>query len=233
MELHEQQRPSVTGSRPAPSRATPHPGFYAEHGKRLLDLAVATAVLIVAAPVMAAIALAIKLDSRGPIIFAQDRVGKDGALFHVFKFRTMQLANDESIHAEYVRRLITQNAAPAPGASLKLQHDPRVTRVGRLLRRSSLDELPQFVNVLLGEMSVVGPRPDVPYAVAAYPPAWHARFAVLPGITGLWQVEARNRVSYEQMIQLDLDYCRRQSLALDLRLMVRTPLVMLTGSGAG
>src|SRR5690348_4682659 len=200
MQLRETGRPLAVELPVARPQSGERRDFYARYGKRILDLAIAVPVLVLAAPVLAAIAVAVKLDSPGPVLFVQERVGKDGQPFHILKFRTMRVDSDSAIHETHVRRLIADNVAPAAGESLKLRDDPRVTSLGRFLRRLSLDELPQFVNVLRGEMSVVGPRPEVPYAVAAYPAWYHGRFRAMPGITGYWQVEARNRVSYEQMI---------------------------------
>jgi len=233
MEIPDLGRPLAVEFAEPRAQAGTRTDFYARHGKRMLDCAVAGLLLVLASPLMAVIALAVKLDSPGPVLFVQERVGRDGRLFKMLKFRTMRVNNDSGIHETHVRRLIAENVTPASGESLKLRGDPRITRLGRHLRRLSLDELPQFVNVLRGEMSVVGPRPELPYAVAAYPAWYHARFRALPGITGYWQVEARNRVSYEQMIALDIEYYERQSLWFDLVLIGKTPFSMLSGAGAG
>ena len=233
MELQDHQRPLAVGSTAVPAQAGERTDFYVLHGKRVLDITIATLVLLVTAPFLGLIALAVKLDSPGPVLFIQERVGKEGRRFRIFKFRTMQVNNNSAIHEQHIAQLIAENAEPKPGESLKLQDDPRITPLGRFLRRTSLDELPQFVNVLRGDMSVVGPRPDVPYAVAAYPPWYHDRFRAMPGITGYWQVEARNRVSYEQMIRMDIEYYYRQSLWMDLLLILKTPFSMLSGAGAG
>src|SRR4051812_40287376 len=202
MELHKQhwiQDTDKVSTLEVPLERT---DFYVRHGKRMLDIVVATVLLIVAASLMALIAIAIAFDSPGPIIFVQERIGKDGKTFKLYKFRTMYASNDDMIHQRHIHQLIDGNEAPKAGESLKLKNDPRITRLGGFLRRYSLDELPQFVNVLEGNMSVVGPRPEVAYAVAAYKPFYHLRFRAMPGITGYWQVEARNQVSYEQMIQM-------------------------------
>ena len=233
MEITDPER-TVVVVRPARRARQARPSrFYARYGKRALDLVVAWAVLALTAPLLATIALAVRLDSPGPALFAQERLGQDARPFRLYKFRTMRADADPALHAAHVRRLIAANTTPEVGSSLKLAHDPRITRVGRWLRRTSLDELPQFWNVVRGEMSVVGPRPDVAYAVEAYPAWWRGRFRGMPGITGLWQVEARNRVSYEAMIGLDLAYFERMSLGLDLALIARTPWSMLHGAGAG
>ena len=233
MELHETQRPVAVELSIPRAQAGERSDFYTRYGKRILDFTVAWGVLLLTAPLLALIALAVKLDSPGPVFFVQERVGKDGRLFKMVKFRTMRVNTDSTIHEVHVRRLIAENVAPQAGESLKLHDDPRITRLGRTLRRLSLDELPQFVNVLRGEMSVVGPRPELPYAVAAYPAWYHDRFRAMPGITGYWQVAARNRVSYEEMIILDIEYYERQSLWFDLALIGRTPFSMLSGAGAG
>jgi lipopolysaccharide/colanic/teichoic acid biosynthesis glycosyltransferase len=172
---------------------------------RALDLALASIVLIVLAPVMALIAIAIKLDSSGPVLFRQRRVGRRQKPFEVNKFRTMTHGASHDVHREFVLSLINGEDQPERGDGgprFKLASDARVTRVGRFLRRSSLDELPQLWNVLRGEMSLVGPRPPIPYEVEHYPPHWFERFAVKPGITGLWQVSGRCELTVEQMIDL-------------------------------
>jgi lipopolysaccharide/colanic/teichoic acid biosynthesis glycosyltransferase len=156
----------------------------------------------------------------------------------MLKFRSMRVDADPALHMAHVARLIGGNVHPdelgtGGGETLKMRNDPRVTRVGRVLRKLSLDELPQLFNVLRGEMSLVGPRPPLPYEVALYKD-WHRRrLEALPGITGLWQVEARNRVSFDEMVRLDLRYIEEQSLWLDLKILARTPLAVLTGRGAG
>ena len=206
--------------------------FYVAYGKRILDVTLALLLLVLTAPLLAVIALLVVLDSPGPALFIQERVGKDGTTFRMFKFRTMHAATDSQIHEQHVQRVIRENTEPQPGGSLKISADPRVTRLGRPLRRSSLDELPQLVNVLRGEMSLVGPRPDLPYAVAVYKPWYHERFSAMPGVTGYWQVVARNTVSYERMIQMDIDYARRQSLSWDLLLLLQTAGAVIRGKGA-
>jgi lipopolysaccharide/colanic/teichoic acid biosynthesis glycosyltransferase len=195
---------------------------------RMLDLIGAAVMLIVLAPLFAVIAVAIKLDSRGPVLFRQRRVGRDRGEFMITKFRTMAHGADSAVHRDYVLALIAENV-PAP----KLSGDARVTRLGRLLRRMSLDELPQLWNVLRGHMSLVGPRPPIPYEVSAYPAHWLPRFAVKPGITGQWQVSGRSTVSLEDMIAMDVDYVRRRSLWLNIWILLRTVPVVLTTRGAG
>lgn len=205
--------------------------------KRMIDVTGALAGLVLAAPLMLVAALAIKLDSAGPVFFRQVRVGVGGRRFKVWKFRTMTHNAPDTLHREYMSRMLggdeestlhrDGNGQPV----FKMAHDPRVTRVGRFLRKSSLDELPQFFNVLRGEMSLVGPRPPVPYEFEAYDHWQYDRMQVRPGITGLWQVSGRSRLSYRQMCELDLDYVRRWSVWLDLRILLRTIPVVLFNSG--
>lgn len=203
--------------------------------KRLLDLVSAGGLLLLFGLPMLVIAIAIKVYSPGPILYRQQRIGKHGKPFNMLKFRSMRQGNDSAIHRDYARRLIRENLHPAElgVASLKLKADPRITGVGKILRLLSLDELPQLFNVLGGEMSLVGPRPPLPYEYEMYTD-WHKqRLDVLPGITGLWQIKARNRVSFEEMVLLDLEYIRNMSLWLDLKIMLLTPWEMVRGLGAG
>lgn len=206
--------------------------------KRGMDVVGSIVLLGVLSPVFFAIAAAIKLTSRGPILFRQQRIGEHGAAFTFLKFRSMYVNNDASQHKEYVRKLIAGQAAkqPTDGAGegiFKLTNDPRITPVGNFLRRTSLDELPQFVNVLKGDMSLVGPRPPVPYEVEAYA-TWHRRrlLEAKPGITGLWQVQGRSRVGFDDMVRLDLRYARSCSPWLDLKILVQTPKAVIAGNGA-
>jgi lipopolysaccharide/colanic/teichoic acid biosynthesis glycosyltransferase len=201
---------------------------------RALDLVVAGALLIVLAPLLIAIAIAIRLDSPGRIVFRQRRVGRDLRPFTLNKFRTMRDGAGHENHREFVLALIAAEV-PEQGTErplFKIAVDDRVTRVGRVLRRSSLDELPQLVNVLRGDMSLVGPRPPIHYEVEHYKPHWFGRFAVKPGLTGLWQVSGRSELTLEEMIALDVDYARRRSLWLNLRILARTIPVVLGGRGA-
>jgi len=210
--------------------------------KRGMDIIGALTLLLILSPLLLFIAALIKLDSPGPVLFVQYRVGsrrsRRGAwkawLFPFYKFRTMFTNSDESLHREYVRefcngRLATERAAATP---FKLQNDPRVTRIGRLLRRTSLDELPQLMNVLRGEMSLVGPRPVPPYEVAHYKEADFERLAAPPGLTGLWQVRGRGRVTFEEMIRMDIEYARSSSLWLDVKLLALTIPAVLRRHGA-
>jgi len=177
------------------------------------------------------------LTSRGPILFRQQRIGEHGTAFTFLKFRSMYVNNDASKHKEYVRQLIAGEAAKHTNGAgegiFKLTNDPRITPVGNFLRRTSLDELPQFINVLRGDMSLVGPRPPVPYEVEAYA-TWHRRrlLEAKPGITGLWQVEGRSRVGFDDMVRLDLRYARNCSPWLDLKILVQTPKAVIAGNGA-
>ncbi len=205
--------------------------------KRAMDIGGSLFALIIFSPLWLAIALAMKLTSRGPVFFRQRRIGQHGASFNLLKFRSMYVDNDASTHKEYVRKLIAGKAERHPsdengGGVYKITKDPRVTPVGVFLRRTSLDEMPQFINVLLGEMSLVGPRPPVPYEVEAYD-LWHRRrlLEVKPGITGLWQVSGRSQVKFDDMVRLDLHYAKHWSPWMDLKIILRTPGAML-GEGA-
>jgi lipopolysaccharide/colanic/teichoic acid biosynthesis glycosyltransferase len=206
--------------------------------KRAVDVVAGALGLAMCAPLFLVIALAIKLTSKGPVFFRQRRIGQFGTPFVFLKFRSMFLNNDPKIHREYVQQLISGKAAPQPttvngGGAYKLTKDPRVTRVGAFLRRTSLDELPQLYNVLRGEMSLVGPRPAIPYEVEAYRP-WHRRRVLhaKPGITGLWQVSGRSRVGFDEMVRLDVRYAMTRSFLLDLKILLMTPKAVLLGDGA-
>jgi len=206
--------------------------------KRLIDIAGSLAGIIVLSPLMILIAVAIKVTSRGPILFRQTRVGQFGHKFTFLKFRSMNVNNDHAIHRDYVKSLIAGSGEPQQIAkngapTYKLTNDPRITRVGRLLRKTSLDELPQFFNVLAGGMSLVGPRPPIPYEVESYD-LWHRRrlLVVKPGITGLWQVNGRCRTTFDEMVRLDLQYARSWSVWLDLKILLQTPGAVVAGDGA-
>lgn len=205
--------------------------------KRMIDIAGSLAAIIVCLPVFIAIAVAIKLTSKGPVFYRQVRLGQYGRKFTFLKFRSMYFKNDPSIHQHYVKQFIAGGVeAPRndePPKTFKLVADPRVTTVGGFLRKTSLDELPQFFNVLKGEMSLVGPRPPVTYEYEYYD-LWHKQrlLAVKPGITGLWQVDGRSRVTFDDMVRLDLRYARAWSLWLDIKLLLRTPYAVLTANGA-
>jgi lipopolysaccharide/colanic/teichoic acid biosynthesis glycosyltransferase len=199
--------------------------------RRLLDVTVAGVALVALSPLLAAIALAIRLESRGPVIYRQRRLGLARRPFTVLKFRTMRHGADTAPHREYVHSLIESPAGAERGRLYKLSVDARVTRVGRFLRAWSLDELPQLVNVLRGEMALVGPRPVIPYEVERYPERYLRRFAVKPGLTGLWQVSGRNERTYEEMVRFDIEYAEGASLLLDLRILARTLPVVLGRQG--
>jgi lipopolysaccharide/colanic/teichoic acid biosynthesis glycosyltransferase len=206
--------------------------------KRVMDVVGSLAALVILSPLFLFIALAIKLTSKGPILFRQRRIGQHGKSFTFLKFRSMYVGNDPSIHREYVKQLIAgkaerQSSSGNGDGVYKLTKDPRVTSIGAFLRKTSLDEIPQFINVLRGEMSLVGPRPPVPYEVESYD-FWHRRrvLEAKPGITGLWQVKGRSRVKFDDMVRLDLEYARTWSPWLDVKIMLQTPGAMVIGEGA-
>lgn len=201
--------------------------------KRAIDLFISTFVLILLSPVFLAVALAIKLTSKGPILFRQQRVGQYGKLFTVFKFRSMKAHNDHGVHKDYVMKLIKNQANGSGQGVYKLTADTRITAVGKFIRRTSLDELPQIFNVLKGDMSLVGPRPPIPYELAAYQ-TWHRRriLEAKPGVTGLWQVTGRSTVKFDDMVRLDLRYATTWSLWMDLKILLMTPLAVIKGAGA-
>jgi exopolysaccharide biosynthesis polyprenyl glycosylphosphotransferase len=206
--------------------------------KRIFDVLVASILLIVFSPLLMIIAIAIKFESPGPIIFRQIRVGENGNPFTMFKFRSMYMNSDDSIHRIHMTRVIKENITPDQletnnNGSLKLLGDPRITRVGNFIRKTSIDEIPQLFNVLRGEMSLVGPRPPLPYELELYQ-EWHMRrLETLPGITGLWQVRGRNRVSFDEMVRMDLEYVEKQSLWTDVVILLQTPFALISTRGAG
>lgn len=194
-------------------------------GKRLLDLALAGGAMLALAPLFAAVALALRLESPGPVLFRQTRIGKDGTPFTIFKFRSMYMDAE-------ARRAGLLAQSDREGICFKARHDPRITRVGRVLRRFSIDELPQILNVLRGDMAIVGPRPALPQEVAAYPARALGRLAVKPGLTGIWQVSGRAEIGFDRMIDMDLAYARSRSLLLDLVLIAMTFRAVVSGRGA-
>jgi lipopolysaccharide/colanic/teichoic acid biosynthesis glycosyltransferase len=212
---------------------------FALGAKRCIDVLGSAAALIVLSPVLALIALAIKINSKGPILFKQERLGQYGKSFTVLKFRSMCTDCDSRIHEQYVSQFIAgkvdgkSGGGKAAAPVFKLQRDSRITPVGRFLRKTSLDELPQFWNVLRGDMSLVGPRPPIAYEFRAYD-VWHRRrvLEIKPGITGLWQVEGRSRICFDDMVRLDLRYARTWSIWLDLTILLRTPAAVILGDGA-
>jgi lipopolysaccharide/colanic/teichoic acid biosynthesis glycosyltransferase len=221
--------------------------------KRFLDVFAATTLLILLLPLLLLIALLIKLDSPGPVLFVQYRVGSrrrsrgrsreqrrkqetswEIRLFPFYKFRTMFANTDDSLHREYIREFCQtrRSAGSDSNPSFKLKDDPRITLAGRILRKTSLDELPQLINVLRGDMSLVGPRPVPLYEVAHYEEGYFERLAAPPGISGLWQVQGRGRVPFEEMIRMDIEYARTASLWLDLKILLLTIPAVLHGHGA-
>jgi lipopolysaccharide/colanic/teichoic acid biosynthesis glycosyltransferase len=199
--------------------------------KRSLDVVAAFAALVVIAPVFAAVALWIKRDSSGPVFFRQTRLGMNMREFNVLKFRTMREDTDDAPHREYVGTIMDSRAPVGESRIYKLERADSVTRVGRFLRRTSLDELPQLVNVLRGDMSLVGPRPCIPYELEFFEPHHFERFLVPAGVTGLWQVSARARSTFREALDLDVTYARSASLGLDVRILFRTPVVLLRRGG--
>lgn len=193
--------------------------------KRIIDVLVSLAVLPVFVPVGLLAAIAVKLDSRGPVLYNQARVGKDGKPFTLYKFRSMYKDADKM-------RARLDQLNEAAGPVFKIKRDPRITRVGALLRRTSLDELPQIMNVLKGQMSLVGPRPPLPHEVEKYDDHQLGRLAVKPGLTCLWQVQGRSTISFERWVELDLEYIRNQSLWLDFKILLKTIPAVLKGTGA-
>jgi lipopolysaccharide/colanic/teichoic acid biosynthesis glycosyltransferase len=214
--------------------------------KRATDLVVAVLLAVLTAPVWLTVALVIRLSSRGPVLFRQVRIGSRRqadretgeerwvlTVFTVLKFRSMVVDADESVHREHIRRFASGELASAPrGPAFKIHNDPRVTAVGRILRRTSIDELPQLWNVLKGQMSLVGPRPVPPYEVALYRPADYQRFAAVPGLTGLWQVSGRGDRSFPDMLALDLELVERRSLWLEAAVLLKTIPAVVRGGGA-
>jgi len=196
-----------------------------------MDLAVSLVLIILMGPLLLLLWLLVRLTSRGPALFRQERLGRERKSFTMLKLRTMHIGNDDRIHRDYVTSLLSADA-PAPAGEtglFKLDADPRVTRVGVWLRRTSLDELPQLINVLRGEMTLVGPRPVLPWEAQLFPEAYQRRFAVKPGLTGLWQVSGRSRLSMRQALELDVEYVVRRSLAFDLSILIRTVPALFRG----
>ncbi len=205
--------------------------------KRILDFVFSFFVIVFGFPFFLLISVMVKLSSPGPVLFVQERIGQNGKKFKFYKFRTMIVGNSDEVHRDFtesfIKGKVVNNGSPNNGDQtiFKMYEDPRVTSFGRFLRRTSLDELPQFLNVLKGEMSLVGPRPPVTYEISHYK-EWHKkRLLVKPGLTGLWQVSGRSTVPFDEMVMLDLYYCEHWSLLFDLKIILRTVPVMLKGSG--
>jgi lipopolysaccharide/colanic/teichoic acid biosynthesis glycosyltransferase len=229
------QRVAVAAVRPGGPTDVPFPAALLSLRKRALDVILSGALLLVSMPAWIAIAIAIKLTSPGPILFRQERVGCGAVPFTVLKFRTMRHGAPDHVHRLFVTQMIVSGVTSLDGApsggTFKLTGDARITRIGRILRRTSLDELPQLINVLRGEMSLIGPRPPLAYEVDRYESWQRERLSVLPGITGLWQVSGRNRLSYLEMCRLDVGYVRDWSFGRDLAILVRTPWAMFVDRG--
>ena len=214
--------------------------------KRVLDVSVAAFVLLVLSPLLILIAILIKLDSPGPVIYVQQRVGSmrrrrrgwgttwEIQSFPFYKFRSMFRNVDQSVHQNYMKKFYQGEGARNEGGRtiFKLQNDPRITRLGRLLRKTSLDELPQLVNVIRGDMSLVGPRPVPSYELAHYQKAHYERLAAMPGMTGIWQIRGRCQVRFEEMMRMDIDYVRHCSFWLDLKILLMTIPAVISGRGA-
>lgn len=211
--------------------------------KRVIDLTLSLVLLVVLAPLLAIIAIAIRLDSKGPALFVQPRIGAlwnrrdNGAVwertvFSVYKFRSMYTDTDDEAHKEYIRKFVNGESYDGSKDNFKITGDPRVTRVGHILRRTSLDELPQLFNVVKGDMSLVGPRPVPKYEVELYDNEHMERFCAVPGMTGYWQVYGRGSVPFDEMIEMDTTYVKKQSLRLDMWLLVMTVPAVFRGNGA-
>jgi lipopolysaccharide/colanic/teichoic acid biosynthesis glycosyltransferase len=203
--------------------------------KRTLDILGSLAVLLVLSPVLLIVAALVKLTSPGPVLFKQVRVGQLAKPFTMLKFRTMHANNDSTVHQQFVANYIKSSTKQAKDGEqfFKIKNDPRITAIGRILRKTSLDELPQLWNVVRGDMSLVGPRPPLRYELEQYRP-WHWRrvLEAKPGITGLWQVEGRSRTTFDEMVRLDLRYVRTRNLWTDVRILLATPRAVVTGKGA-
>jgi len=202
--------------------------------KRLLDILFTLLILLPLSIVVVLVAIFIRLDSKGPIFFRQQRVGRNGVPFKMLKFRSMYTNTDDATHRQAIARYLNDQKVQSSGAgtlSYKQAHDPRITRVGRLIRKTSIDELPQFVNVLRGEMTLVGPRPPLPYEVELYRPHDMLRLSGKPGLTGTWQIYGRSRVPFHSMVEMDIEYLQHPSLRKDLKLIALTVPVMIQGRG--
>ncbi len=237
--------PSSSASTPREAVEAPSRAEYLAI-KRCFDVILAALGLLVLSPILLIIAIAIKLDSPGPVIYVQKRVRgnqdphdphPERNLFAFYKFRSMYVNADTNIHRQYMADYIRGNNGKINNGThqkpiYKMKQDPRITRVGRFLRRTSLDELPQLFNVLKGDMSLVGPRPALPYEVEQYPPFGRARLRAQPGLTGLWQVSGRTHLTFDEMVQLDITYTEHCSLWLDLKILLKTIPAVISGNGA-
>ncbi|MRR05424.1 MAG: sugar transferase [Deltaproteobacteria bacterium] len=207
--------------------------------KRIIDIVLSSLAMLILSPLFCVISLLIVTNSKGPVLFRQERLGQFGKRFIFLKFRSMYVDTNDTIHREYIKKLITENSPSEDKGDdttppvFKIRNDPRITSVGRFLRKTSLDELPQLLNVFRGEMSLVGPRPAIPYEFESYD-IWH-RYRLLqvkPGITGLWQVTGRSSTSFDEMVRLDLKYIYEWSLWLDFKILLLTPWAVIKGKGA-
>lgn len=205
--------------------ARPGASFYEQIGKRALDVAVASLLLLLSLPLLVVVAIAVKLDSRGPVLFRSARCGRGGEPFTFYKLRSMYTGAEAMKHT-----LLHLNEVDGP--VFKLANDPRITRVGRWIRRSSIDELPQLWNIIRGDMSLVGPRPPIPAEVEQYTPSQMRRLSVKPGLTCLWQVSGRSDLSFDEWVRLDLDYIFQRSFAMDVKILARTIPAVLSCRGA-
>lgn len=202
-----------------------------EASRRVIDVVGAAVLLLLSSPVLLLVAVWIRLDDGGPVLFRQQRVGLHGELFTLFKFRSMRMGCDDRAHRSLIAAELRGEDTCQDG-STKLGNDPRVTRPGRFLRRTSLDEFPQLLNVLRGEMSLVGPRPCLEWEAAMFPPEYAERFSVRPGLTGLWQVRGRSTVGTLDMLRLDVEYVRTRRIRRDLSILASTVVALLRTDGA-
>ena len=232
--MHESLAPAASWTTAVPAVPGNVQARTARLAKRLTDLAVATVCLALLSPVLVIVAVLIRRTTPGPALFRQMRLGKDGHQFVLYKFRTMYADCRDDVHREYVTKLLTQDDPPDGGRAgvYKLEHDTRITPIGRLIRRTSIDELPQLFNVIRGDMSLVGPRPALPWEADLLDAAHLVRFCVPPGLTGLWQVSGRNSLTMKQGLELDVEYVRKQRLAFDLWILIKTIPVVLSTRGA-
>jgi lipopolysaccharide/colanic/teichoic acid biosynthesis glycosyltransferase len=233
MEAHGLTREAQPGAAAVAVAAEPR---WQAAARRAIDLVFSTLLIALFSPLLLAVTIAVRLDSRGPAFFRQRRVGLEQSEFTLYKFRSMRLDADPRGHRDYVTALIKGQAEAAPESDrkelYKLAVDDRITPVGRWIRRWSIDELPQLFNVVLGNMSLVGPRPAISYEVDEYPSWYLQRFSVKPGLTGLWQVSGRNERTYEEMVRLDVEYVERRTLWLDISILFKTPWTVLSRKGA-
>jgi len=197
--------------------------------KRIMDIVIALGLILVFSPIFIIAAILIKLTSRGPVVFKQTRLGLNGRPFQILKFRTMRTDMEDDIHRAFMKKVIEKQKASGSCQVFKMKDDPRITFVGKILRKTSLDELPQLFNVVKGEMSVIGPRPPLAYEVECYKKWQLERLTGLPGITGLWQVSGRNHTDFETMVRQDIEYIKTRDLSLDLKILFKTVPAMLKG----